>query len=242
MNKSNASTPPPPVSAPSELAGGKESPIPKVNGSSNEKNKNKKDKKEKKDKPDTGAPTTPETSSTPAPATDSGTPDKTSDAAAEGNADQSTGGARTPKTGKPPRNPWTIFMRMAPNLAPTEAEIRDFFGPAKDGITRVNLPHPFAGKPRLAYVEFGDEEGMKKGLDGHLETLKDTTPEVKQATEREQRPSGEGGFSRGFGGRGRGGRGGPGGGFAARGLSAAGLTRGRGGANGDANGHRGGDA
>jgi hypothetical protein len=31
-------------------------------------------------------------------------------------------------------------------------------------ITRVNMPHPFTGKARLAYVEFGDEEAMKAGL------------------------------------------------------------------------------
>lgn len=36
-------------------------------------------------------------------------------------------------------------------------------------ITRVNLPHPFAGKARLAYVEFGDEEAMKAGLEKHAE-------------------------------------------------------------------------
>ena len=107
-------------------------------------------------------------------------------------------------------------------------------------ITRVNLPHPFAGKARLAYVEFGDEEAMKAGLEKHAEVrhidqssflhtdalppqkLNDIIPDVKQATDRETR--GESPF-RGFGGRGRG-RGGPGGGYAARGLSAAGLTRG----------------
>ncbi|KAF8901741.1 hypothetical protein CPB84DRAFT_1846730 [Gymnopilus junonius] len=108
----------------------------------------------------------------------------------------------------------------------TEAEIKEFFGDAKDGITRVNLPYPHTGKSRLAYVEFGDEEAMKAGLEKHAETLKDTTPEVKQAADRESR--GEQPYNRGFGGRGRG-RGGPGGsGFAARGLSAAGLTRGPG--------------
>ncbi|KAG5220536.1 Ser/Thr protein [Salix suchowensis] len=111
------------------------------------------------------------------------------------------------------RNPWTIFMRMT--VAVTEAELRDFFGEAKGGITRVTIPPPFPGRnQRIAYVEFGDEEAMKAGLEKHAEKLKDTTPEVKQAQEREAR--GEPHRGRG---RGRGG-------FAARGLAAAGLTRG----------------
>ncbi|KAJ3486069.1 hypothetical protein NLJ89_g11845 [Agrocybe chaxingu] len=84
-------------------------------------------------------------------------------------------GTRTPKTGKPPRNPWTIFMRMAPHTQVVESEIREFFGEAKDGITKVNMPHPFAGKPRLAYVEFGDEEAMKAGLEKHAEVRCPTT-------------------------------------------------------------------
>ena len=36
-------------------------------------------------------------------------------------------------------------------------------------IIRVNMLPPFAGKPRLAYVEFGDEETMKAGLEKHAE-------------------------------------------------------------------------
>lgn len=32
------------------------------------------------------------------------------------------------------------------------------------------MPHPFTGgKARLAYVEFGDEESMKSGLEKHAE-------------------------------------------------------------------------
>jgi hypothetical protein len=60
-------------------------------------------------------------------------------------------------------------MRMAPQIQVTEAEIRDFFGEAKEGITRVNFPHNFPGKAKLAYVEFGDEEALKAGLDKHAE-------------------------------------------------------------------------
>jgi hypothetical protein len=48
-------------------------------------------------------------------------------------------GVRTPKTGRPPRNPWTIFMRM--QVAVTEPELRDFFGEAKSGVCRVSLSH-----------------------------------------------------------------------------------------------------
>lgn len=117
---------------------------------------------------------------------------------------------------------------MSSTIQITEGEIRDFFNEAKDGITRVNLPMTFAGRAKLAYVEFGDEEAMRAGLEKHAEKLKDTTPEVKQALDRESRESFRGGRGRGRGGHG----------FVARGLSAAGLTRGgppgpRG--NGDAN-------
>jgi hypothetical protein len=43
-------------------------------------------------------------------------------------------GARTPKTGKPPRNPWTIFMRMPGTIQFTEDDIREFYGEAKSGV------------------------------------------------------------------------------------------------------------
>ncbi|PPQ68853.1 hypothetical protein CVT26_001687 [Gymnopilus dilepis] len=231
-NKSNASTPPPES---------KESP--KVNGTapataastpSDKEKAKRKDKKDKRDKDrsekggaNTPDSTAPPSASTPAPepSTSAPTDGKEPTEEVKSPSVEGSAGTRTPKTGKPPRNPWTIFMRMAPQIQITEAEIREFYGEAKDGITRVNLPYPHAGKARLAYVEFGDEEAMKAGLEKHAQTLKDTTPEVKQATDRESR--GEQPYhNRGFGGRGRG-RGGPGGsGFAARGLSAAGLTRG----------------
>ncbi|KAH9963341.1 hypothetical protein BC827DRAFT_1266618 [Russula dissimulans] len=126
-------------------------------------------------------------------------------------------GARTPTTRKQPRNPWTLFVRL-PNPA-TDTELRDFFGEAKGGITRVNFPNSPAGRDRkIAYVEFGDEEAMKAGLEKHVEKLNGGTPEVARSDPRNARD--HGGF-RGFRGRGRGGP--PG--FAARGLSAAGLAR-----------------
>jgi hypothetical protein len=36
-------------------------------------------------------------------------------------------------------------------------------------ITRVNLPSSFGSRAKLAYVEFGDEEAMKAGLEKHGE-------------------------------------------------------------------------
>lgn len=105
---------------------------------------------------------------------------------------------------------------------------------------RIHWPIAHPGRPRLAYVEFEDEESMKAGLEKHAEVsliptkifamtnsviqkLKDTVVEVKQATDRESR--GETPHRGGPGGRGRG-RGS--GGYAARGFAAAGLTRGGG--------------
>ncbi|KAF7984881.1 hypothetical protein HWV62_10869 [Athelia sp. TMB] len=130
----------------------------------------------------------------------------------------STGGARTPtgKNGK--KNPWTIFMRMPAHVQVTDTELRAFFGTAAAGIVKINMPTAFAGRAKIAYVEFGDEEAMRAGLEGHAEKLKDTVPEVKQATPPEERGAGG---PRGGPGRGRGGRGG----YAARGFAAAGLTK-----------------
>jgi hypothetical protein len=122
----------------------------------------------------------------------------------------------------------TVVARVVPNIDPLLSL----------QITRINMPPPFPGRARLAYVEFGDEEAMKAGLENHSDVrhplvvapvgphtlshyqkLKDIIPEVKQAIDRDSRDSG-------FRGRGRGGRGGSG--FATRGLAAAGLTRGGG--------------
>jgi len=60
-------------------------------------------------------------------------------------------------------------MRMASHLQVTDAEIKDFFGDAKNGITRINQPYHHLGKSKLAYIEFGDEEAMKAGLEKHTE-------------------------------------------------------------------------
>ncbi|KAJ8514891.1 hypothetical protein ONZ45_g7636 [Pleurotus djamor] len=144
-------------------------------------------------------------------------------------ATEASSGIRTP-TGKKPRerNPWTIFMRMPINNV-TEAEIREFFGEAKDGITRITIPPSHPGRAKIAYVEFGDEEAMKAGLDKHVEKIGDAVPDVKQAQDRDSRD--------GHRGRGRGR-----GGYAARGFAAAGLTRGGfGGNRGGGEGSKGGD-
>ncbi|OBZ71889.1 Uncharacterized protein C16H5.12c [Grifola frondosa] len=131
-------------------------------------------------------------------------------------------GARTPTSRRPARNPWTIFMRLP--VPANELEVREFFGDARQGITRVNYPQTFAGRnQKMVYVEFGDEEAMKAGLEKQGEKLKDSIPELKQATDKESRNAENGNPNRGaFGGRGGRGRGA----FAARGFAAAGLTRG----------------
>ncbi|KAI1788951.1 hypothetical protein LXA43DRAFT_1023286 [Ganoderma leucocontextum] len=137
-------------------------------------------------------------------------------------ATESTG-ARTPTSKRPARNPWTIFMRMS-NPA-NEAEVRDFFGDAKEGITRISYPGNFAGRnQKMCYIEFGDEEGMRAGLMKGGQTLNDCLPEVKQATDKESRNAENVGHRGTFPGRARGGRGG----FAARGFASAGLMRGGG--------------
>lgn len=49
-------------------------------------------------------------------------------------ATESTG-ARTPTSRRPARNPWTIFMRL--QVPANEQEVRDFFGDAKNGVSRA---------------------------------------------------------------------------------------------------------
>ncbi|KAJ3540575.1 hypothetical protein NMY22_g4235 [Coprinellus aureogranulatus] len=224
-NKSTPSTPPPNAPAPSS---DNTADTSKLNGSStsSEKQTKQKGKKDRKDRgsldgsstPDLAASTSSPNVAADSSIPDSGTPDTSKAEGDELKSPTWESGNRTPKTGKPPRNPWTIFMRWSNTVQATEAEVKEFYNDAKDGITRINMPPPFPGRARVAYVEFGDEEAMKAGLDKHSEKLKDTIPEVKQAIDRDSR---DGGFR----GRGRG-RGGSG--FATRGLAAAGLTRGGG--------------
>lgn len=44
-------------------------------------------------------------------------------------------GARTPTSRKPPRNPWTLFVRMA--VPADETQLRDFFQDSKEGVSSV---------------------------------------------------------------------------------------------------------
>jgi len=126
-------------------------------------------------------------------------------------------GIHTPTSRKSSRHPWTLFVRL-PN--PTnETDLREFFGEAKGGITRVHFPGPLNGRDRkIAYVEFGDEEAMKAGLEKHAEKLNDGIPEVKQS-DRDPRDYNT------YRGRGRGGHRGR---FPHRDFAAAGLVRGGG--------------
>jgi predicted phosphodiesterase len=128
-------------------------------------------------------------------------------------ADSSSGGNRTPTRPKPQRNPWTLFMRMT--ISANEAELREYYGEAASGITRISYPSSFAGRnQKIAYVEFGDEDAMRAGLENRAAKLKETIPDVVQATDRETRQAESQGRGRG---RGRGS-------FVARGFAAAGLT------------------
>lgn len=78
-------------------------------------------------------------------------------------------GNRTPTSRRPPRHPWTLFMKLPAPVS--DQELRDFFQDAKEGITKVNMPTTFYGRGRVAYVEFGDEEAMKEGLVKHAEVI-----------------------------------------------------------------------
>ncbi|KAF5390075.1 hypothetical protein D9757_003751 [Collybiopsis confluens] len=167
-----------------------------------------------------------------------------------------SGGTRTPKSNKPTRNPWTIFMRMT--VSASETDLRNFYSEGVSdggGVTKIHFPTSTgAGRAqKLAYIEFGDEESMKRGLARTGQMLNGASPNATQATDRETRekeqreravsasshpdgasspapsqtPSGPD-RSGSFRGRGRGG-----GAYASRGLAAAGLTRaGRGGGGG----------
>jgi len=147
------------MTATDQPATGKASPVPpKPNGSTAsekaEKEKAKrKEKKERKDKERItaeGTTSSPDisvshnaTSTTVQDPSTSGTPDpEVTPATLEVEDVKSpldgSAGARTPKTGKPPRHPWTIFMRMAPQLPIVEADIREFFGDAKNGVSHAS--------------------------------------------------------------------------------------------------------
>ncbi|KAG5352298.1 hypothetical protein C0989_002900 [Termitomyces sp. Mn162] len=234
-------SPPPPASAPID----KGSPTAKINGTNPnataekaerekakkkekkerkereraEKDKEKKDDKDKKDEKESG---TPQSTTTPVlPESGSGVT-VSSDAGPKSPVTETgSSGVRTPKTGKPPRHPWTIFMRMPNGFNTTDAEVKLFFGEVGSKIMKIHWPaaNPnFAHRAKIAYVDFEDEESMRTGLEKHAEKLNDIVPQVMQATDKETREGAGRGTMRG---RGRGG-----GSYAARGFAAAGLTRG----------------
>ncbi|KAG2147925.1 hypothetical protein DEU56DRAFT_783179 [Suillus clintonianus] len=132
-------------------------------------------------------------------------------------------GARTPTSKRPPRHPWTLFVKLPQES--TEADVRTLFGGDTGGVTKVtfvmNKGSPLQRARPFVYVEFGDDESMKAGLNKNDEKMGEGTVSVQIATEREERNDRAGGRG---GPRGRGGRGGRGG-FAARGFAAAGLTQ-----------------
>ncbi|KAL0949104.1 hypothetical protein HGRIS_009193 [Hohenbuehelia grisea] len=234
QQKSAAPTPPPQASAQASATATPRVP-PAANGSASlvpsgvsidkaEKDKaKKKDKKERKDKDDGKSSAPPSGVTSPTPDANISTPVLGGPADTSVNRDDvkspttESSGVRTPLRGKPPRHPWTLFMKVnTPGPLPEE-DVREFFQDAKSGITRVTFPQVFSNRPyRIAFIDFGDEEAMNAGLQKHAEKILDTVPEVKQATDRDARGS-DGPRGRG---RGRGGA------FAARGFAAAGLTRG----------------
>ncbi|KAM6495516.1 Ser/Thr protein phosphatase [Amanita muscaria] len=222
-NKANVHTSPPVTTA--VLAPPSPTQDVKLNGNTafekidkdKSKKKDKKDRRERRDG-GTSTPEVPASTSTPTPSEPAPPPPDTGkQEAEESKSPTESMGVRTPKTNRPPRHPWTIFMRLSNQITVNEGDIKEFFGEAQGGITRVTIPTPYPGKPnKVAFVEFGDEDAMKNGLEKHAEKLKDTIPEVKQASDKESRTDHHSL---------RGPRGGRRGGYVARGLSAAGLTR-----------------
>ncbi|KAN0062374.1 hypothetical protein ACQY0O_005256 [Thecaphora frezii] len=105
-----------------------------------------------------------------------------------------------------PRNPYTIYISQLKDALPvSESDIREYFGPAAAGITSVKLIFDkerfshrrgaSSGKEDasvgettrrqrpFAYVEFKDEEAMKKAFERQGETIKrtDIKPALEQA-------------------------------------------------------------
>jgi len=84
-------------------------------------------------------------------------------------------GARTPTSKRPQRHPWTLFVKLTQQS--TEAEVKSFFGGEAAGVTKVsyiaNRGSPHHRARPFAYVEFGDAETMKAGLekDGEVSRL-----------------------------------------------------------------------
>lgn len=124
---------------------------PRVNGgSASEKvDKEKFKRKEKRDRKDRerrdGGASTPEVpaSSTPPLSEPSVTPAESGQQEMEElKSPAESTGVRTPKTNRPPRHPWTIFMRMSNQITITEGDIKEFFQEVRDGVSIVaSVPH-----------------------------------------------------------------------------------------------------
>lgn len=76
-------------------------------------------------------------------------------------------GTRTPTSRRPQRHPWTLFVKLPQQS--TEADVRTFFGGEAAGVTKVtflsNRGSPHHRARPFAYVEFGDSETMRAGLE-----------------------------------------------------------------------------
>jgi hypothetical protein len=126
------------------------SPIedPKINGSTppEKADKEKLKRREKKDRRERerrdGEASTleaPASNSTPTPSEPSASLADGRQEAEESKSPAESTGTRTPKSSRPPRHPWTIFMRMSNHITVNEYEIKEFFGEAKGGVSNRAL-------------------------------------------------------------------------------------------------------
>jgi len=137
------------------------------------KKKEKRDRKDK-EKRDGGA-STPEV-----PATSTPPPSEPSAAPAEPGKQEmeelksptESTGVRTPKSNRPPRHPWTIFMRMSNQITVNENDIRDFFQDVKDGVS-VSLLSPWLvptfyvdNQNHHSYTVYRETKGGIRGIWG----------------------------------------------------------------------------
>lgn len=182
--QSNATSPPPAASG-----NGKDSPAPdsptstKLNGagSAEKAEREKAKKKEKKERKDRERAEKAEREKAETPKPESAVPASVSAADSLGKTeseggrespreelkspvtDAGSGGLRTPKLSRPPRNPWTIFMRM--QVQATEPEVREFFGEAASGVC---LHFPFHVKhPMFMVTRLPKSTGQSPTRAGH---------------------------------------------------------------------------
>jgi hypothetical protein len=156
VNKSNAATPPPPSGTASpappstpKLNGGTPSDKDKapLNKGKDKKGSSRRDSKSGRNTPEVppknaGTPTVPEASSTSTPEpTNVSTTAATTEQSKSPEPANSTGGPGNVRSPKPKRHhPWTIFMKMPSTIQVTDADVREFFVDAKDGVS-TTLDH-----------------------------------------------------------------------------------------------------